>query len=193
MKYTLTIAFLIFVRAAIAQSGQSGIYLTAADFQSSLLTNALDCKESHHAIKRNSFFNKGYITIIDHGQRKRYNKSEVFGYLDCDKNVYRFFDNKEYMILNTEGFCLYKHEQLENNVKSANTISLYFFSTSINSSPQLLTLLNLQKAFPDNHKFLDLLDAAFKSDDDLIRTDAFKKGYKLIHIYNDSQTKTQPE
>ncbi len=54
----------------------------------------------------------------------------------------------------------------------------YYFSSSASSEVKELTLTNLKKAFPDNHKFHDALDAEFKSDSELALydTDPFAIG-----------------
>ena len=66
---------------------------------------------------------------------------------------------------------------------STERLLTYYFSTSPEAIPQLLTKENLKLAFPNNHKFHDELDAQFKSDDELFNYDDFHKMYKIIWIY----------
>ena len=47
---------------------------------------------------------------------------------------------------------------------------------------KLLNHENLKKAFPDNHKFHDGLDASFKGKD-ISAYDAFHKMFKVNHLY----------
>ena len=52
-----------------------------------------------------------------------------------------------------------------------------------------LTMENLKKAFPENHKFHDDLTAQFKNDKELMAYDSFHKKTKLNHLLEMSKTK----
>ena len=45
-----------------------------------------------------------------------------------------------------------------------------------------LTILNLKKAFPDNHAFHDRLDMMFKNDSQLTKFDEFHKMFKVNRV-----------
>ena len=56
-----------------------------------------------------------------------------------------------------------------------------------NNELALIDLIsNINKTFPDNHKFHNLLDMQFKSDDELIEYDRFHKCYKINQILKSS-------
>ena len=59
--------------------------------------------------------------------------------------------------------------------------NLNFFSIG-GETPLPLTMENLKKAFPDNHKFHDALTAQFKNDSELAAFDSFHKKSKLNHL-----------
>jgi len=66
----------------------------------------------------------------------------------------------------------------------------YYFSKNPDGNIMDLTLDNLKKAASKNHKFRDLLDVYFRSDDELSRYDTFNKMYKVEHILGDTFDKT---
>lgn len=183
MKATfLTLAIAAFMSA----KGQtSGIYLSASDFESGKLTYSIYCKTEKHKIKLHEFLGKDYITVVH--EKKTYNlkKKEIFGYKDCDNKIYRMGIDKHYELINpAEKILLYVIEIPGSKNQSA--IINYYFSSSASATIQELTLFNLKRAFPDNHKFHDALDAEFQSDADLALWDNFHKIYKVNRIYSNS-------
>jgi len=180
---TRIISFCIFYLTTFFASAQSsGVFLSASDFASGKLAYEINCSTEKHKIKLNEFLNKDYITVVHDKQPHNLKKKEIFGYKDCNDLTYRFVGDSHYVILNpTEEILLYKHIiEASKNQKAA---IHYYFSLSGNGEVQTLTLTNLKKAFPDNHKFHDALDAEFKSDDELVTYDSFHKTYKLNRLY----------
>ncbi|MEO7990402.1 MAG: hypothetical protein ABI663_12725 [Chryseolinea sp.] len=164
---------------AFAQN--SGVYLSASDFASGKLAYEINCSTEKHTIKLNEFLNQDYITVIHDKQSHKLQKKEIFGYKDCDNLTYRFAGNSHYVILNpTEKIILYKHtiEASKNQKEEVH----YYFSVSGAGEMQTLTLMNLKKAFPDNHKLHDAIDAEFKSDNELAQYDSFHKQYKVNRL-----------
>jgi hypothetical protein len=62
----------------------------------------------------------------------------------------------------------------------------YYFSKDYQSDLVLLTRENLKKAFPDNHKFHDLIDSHFNSDEALTWFDDYHGLYKINHLLKSS-------
>ncbi len=184
-KALMTIAFLFGIGAlAKSQSTGSGVYKTYGDFISQTMLYAIDCKTEQHKIKLNDFFGKDYITVVHDNQPHNLKKNEIFGYKDCDNMSYRFVGERHYEILNpTESILLYKHTT--NGSKNTQAAIHHYFSSGTGEVQQL-TLANLKKAFPDNHKFHDALDAQFKTDDELAGYDSFHKMYKINRLYTTS-------
>ncbi len=168
---------------ALAQT--SGVYLSASDFASGKLTYEINCSTEKHKIKLNEFLQQDYITVVHDKKPHKLQKKEIFGYKDCDNITYRFSDNGHYLILNpTEEIVLYKHTvEASKNQKEA---VHHYFSLTGAGQVQALTLMNLKKAFPDNHKLHDALDAQFKSDEQLAQFDSFHKMYKINRLYTAS-------
>lgn len=171
---------------SFAQVDSSGIYLSASDFKAGKLTYAINCKTEKHKIKLNEFPGKSFITVIHKKKSYKLMKADLFGYRDCDGIVYRIVGNDhDYAIVNPkENILLYVLQTPGSKGTPAQTY--YFFSISAEGEVFDLSLFNLKKAVPDNHKFHDLLDAEFGNGGDLARYDSFHKVYKVNRIYQRS-------
>jgi len=97
---------------------------------------------------------------------------------------------KGYTVINSnEGLVtIYKYQHPSHSPKEAEKYApKYFFTTSSSDVLQPLTKNDLKKAFPNNHKFHDALDAQFKSDDGLNVYDNFHKMYKVNWLLKNNQ------
>lgn len=182
------ISFIITITVS-AQKDSSGIYKTAADFQQKKLSYAINCKTEKHKIKDNILFHDSEIRVVHEGQTYKLDKNSTYGYKSTQGEVFRFIDNKEYNVLNPgESPMLYAYKHPTSATKgNFHYVSDYFFSTDASSTPEALTKENLKKAFPNNHKFHDALDATFKNDEGLASYDSFHKIYKVNHILEMSE------
>lgn len=171
--------------SAFAQQDSSGVYLSASDFKNGKLAYAINCSTQKHKIKLNEFFNKPYITVVHEQKSVNLDKKNIFGFRDCSNITYRFVDQNHYTVLNPkEEILLYKHViQASKNQQEA---IHYYFSKSPDSEVQELNLTNLKKAFPDNHKFHDMLDTEFNGIVNLAQYDSFHKMYKVNRLYINS-------
>jgi hypothetical protein len=166
-----------------AQQDSSGVYLTASDFKNRHLVYAINCKTQKHKIKLKSFFSKPYIVVVHNDSSYTLQKSEVYGYKDCDENVYRFVDQKVYTILNPEDpIVLYRYFVYI----PKDPINDYFFSVGSDGDVIELTKTNLKETFPDNHRFHMLIDETYKDDLDLISYSKKSKAYRLLATYSAS-------
>ena len=104
------------------------------------------------------------------------------------KSNYRIFHNSSYRIVDTAGFYLYyRYIQFEQNRgKGLVKKDEYYFSKDGGSDIELLTIENLKKAYPENHRFHYDIDAHFRSDSELMAYDSFSKSYKLKYLYMQS-------
>lgn len=183
MKNLILIALVTF--ASFAKAQNSGVYLTASDFESGKLTYGIDCAKEKHKIKLHEFLGKDYITVVHNQQSNNLKKNEIFGYKDCSGVVSRLGLDKHYEIVNpTEKILIYKIETPASKSQSKKTS--YYFSATPGSDIQYLTLMNLKKAFPENHRFHDALDTEFKSDNDLTQYDSFHKVFKINRIFSNA-------
>jgi len=130
--------------------------------------------------------NKSYIDVTHGGGRRRYLKSEVFGFRSCKGADYRFAGNKEYQILEAKALYIYRTESRDARGKGISTILKYYFSVGADGDVLALTLINLKQAFPGNHRFHDSLGAAFPFGG-LEQYDDFHKMFKVNHLLEASE------
>jgi hypothetical protein len=97
----------------------------------------------------------------------------------ADARNYRVVGTDRYQILETKTVSIYSLDVLVRKGASEKT---YFFSIGPNGDVLPLTILNLKKAFPENHRFHDLLDMSFKHDSDLTKYDDFHKMFKVNRL-----------
>jgi len=182
-KMILNIVFALISLSAFSQD--SGVYLSAADFASRKLTYGINCATEKHKIKLNQFLNKDYITVVHNNMSNKLVKKDIYGYRDCDGVTYRFINNNHFTILNPEeSILIFKHTTMAS--KNQQAVIVYYFSFSGSNATSELTLSNLKKADPENHKFHDALDAEFKSDSNLALYDSFHKVYRINRLYSNS-------
>jgi hypothetical protein len=187
---TLIKSVLVFATAllAIGISGQtassktSGVYLTAADYTASQLSFPGACGSGTHKLELHDILKKPYIDVTHDGGKRRYSKSEVFGFRACDGRDYRFAGNREYQILEAKEFYIYSREFSESHGRTSYTRREYYFSLGPDGQIEALTLSNLKQAVPDNHTFHDSLDATFGSGQDLAEYDQFHKMFKVNRL-----------
>ena len=167
----------------------SGLYRSVEDFRNHRLTLAVDCKTATHKLRFHEFNGKPYLTVIHGGKPYQVAKDSLFGYCDCDGVEYRFAsDNQHYPILNPgKAILLCKVEQPAVG-KNSGYVHL-FFSPTAAAPIQPLTLLAAKKAFPNNHRFHDLLDAQIQNGD-LTAYDAMHHMTKLNWLLRQSQAAT---
>src|SRR6516165_7034116 len=97
-------AVLLHADVASAQAGSktSGVYQTAADYQAKELSFQGACGSGAHKLELHDVLNKPYIDVTHDHEKRRYSKSDVFGFRACDGRDYRFGENLEYQILRSE-------------------------------------------------------------------------------------------
>ena len=152
MKTILSILS-IALASTIALGQNSGVYLTASDFENGKLTYGIDCAKEKHKIKLHEFLGKDYITVIHNGQSNNLKKKEIFGYQDCDGTISRLGIDKHYQVINpSEKILLYKIEipPAKNQPKT----TIYYFSNSASGEIQELTHANLKKHSPTITNFM---------------------------------------
>jgi hypothetical protein len=97
----------------------------------------------------------------------------------ADARSYRTVGNQRYEILDANLLHIYSMNVL---VRKGAAEKRYFFSVGPTGDILPLTITNLKKAFPDNHKFHDSLDMMFRSDSSLNKYDDFHKMFKVNRL-----------
>jgi hypothetical protein len=107
---------------------------------------------------------------------------------DYGKKKYRLYNNEKYEILDNGSIYIYYRYESEELIKGKEMIKTdkYYFSKDGSSEIVPLTIENLKKAFPEDHKFHYELDAEFRSDKELLAYDKYLKTYKVEYLYSQS-------
>ena len=165
----------------------SGLYKSAADFRAHRLTLGVDCKTETHQLRMNQFRGRPYVTVKHGGQDYRMAKADLFGFRDCEGQSYRFATDYHHLpILNPEEeLLLYRVTQVAVG-KNPGRDNVYFSASAV-APVQALTLLNVKRAFSDNHRFHDLLDAQL-GNGDLTAYDQMHRMTKINWLLRQSQT-----
>jgi len=182
----LAAAFLVLAGCATQRNmpkPQSGIYITAADYQNGNISLANPCGKSHK-IKLKDFWGSRYVEVKHEGQTYRYHKDSIYAYQDCEGKSFRFFYNysNEYQILENKTVVIYSMQFTETAGKGIHQMTRYFFSITPDAAIVPLTLENVKNAFPDNHALHNELDKYFKKDAELCEYDHRHKIYRINHI-----------
>ena len=164
-------------------AGTSGVYMTYDDYLAGKLSFAVDCSDSKNAIRVNDFVGSHHITVLDKGITTKIPKSKIFGISLCGiSNLIRFQNSEDYYLVDKGEVWIYYTTEYYTVNKTINSRKYYFFSVGGNSEVLPLTKENLNKAFPRNTKFHDLLDQEFRDTDELGVYDSFVKKYKVNHL-----------
>ena len=160
----------------------SGVYLTPDDFKNGRLSFEGDCRSKVHKLELHDILNKPYIHVTHEGEKRRYDKSDLFGFRACDGGDYRFVSNLEYQILEAKDLYIYVYERSVSHGKGSHTDREYYFSAGPDDQVRALTLEDLKSAFPDNRRFHDNLDATFGKRNKLSEYDKFHKMFKVNRL-----------
>jgi hypothetical protein len=97
----------------------------------------------------------------------------------ADARSYRTVGGERYEILDANVLHIYSTTVL---VRKGAADKAYFFSVGPTGDILPLTIVNLKRAFPNNHKFHDSLDMMFRSDSSLSKYDDFHKMFKVNRL-----------
>lgn len=156
-----------------------GIYKTSEDFIKGYLSFDNSCNNKRIKAKLNDFFCLSYITIKQPDKKEKIYKRDVFGYLNCKGDLFRFNRKQQLLLLNVgEQILIYKHIVSKPPLGKTN-VTNYYFSLGIGSPAQKLTIKNVKNAFPGNIPFHTLIDENFKYNTELAIFDETNKIYKI--------------
>ncbi|MDO9001066.1 MAG: hypothetical protein Q7W45_14965 [Bacteroidota bacterium] len=187
-KLIIAVTFLILKSTlGFSQKDSSGIYFTANDYVKHKLSFAINCETQKHKIKSDMIFHPKEISIKHADSTYTYPKDSIYGIKYCDGSIVRVYNNSEYPLINPdEKIMIYKIISGP-ATKGSPSITRYYFSKDANGKIQELTIYNIKAAFPDNHKFHDLVDMEFHSNDELAAYDTFHKIMKINRVLNISK------
>ncbi len=186
-KTIITTCLMMFAATSgFSQIDSSGIYFTASDYTLQKLSLSINCKTEKHKIRPDMIFHSKEIIIIHHGVTYKYSKDSVYAIKNCDNSIDRIFNYSQYPVINPgEQIIIYKVIQAPTG-KGETEKTLYYFSKNAIGAIEELTINNIKLAFPDNHKFHDLIDMNFHNKDELTAYDNFHKMMKINRVFQNS-------
>jgi len=166
---------------------RAGVYLTPSDFDAGRLTESAVCQSDSRPIDREAF-SRTALVVMPHGnQATRYDKAHIFGFRACDGTDVRFVRGGNFHVVRAPPLYLYEHQYRVSIGKGGSRLKVdYAFSTTVADSVRPLTMDGLKRAYPENHRFHDLLDLAFRSDSELIRYDDFHGEYRVARLLRET-------
>ena len=172
--------------------GRSGLYLTPADFDSALLTDARSCPLDSRDVVLETFGEDTVISMPGVIGAGHFDKARTYGFRSCDGTDVRFVGASGYQVVHAPPLLLYQHSILVSAGKGGvRRVVSYGFSTSASDSMRPLTMNALKRAYPERHAFHDLIDLAFRSDDELIRFDDFHQEYRIARLLRESSAQSR--
>jgi hypothetical protein len=156
----------------------AGIYKTSTDFLQGTLFSA--DKNSHAHLHKVIWKNR--IDLVHHDSSYRFLKSELYGYCDKEGNVYRFYRDVIYPIVNPgERILIYKISS-GTGLKNSPVTETWFFSKEADSDILPLTMTSLLISFRENKSFTGLLEVYCHNETDLTDYDQTYGMYKLNRL-----------
>ena len=187
LKLLFTIMLLIISCNLFSQKERvRGIYITSDDFVKGNLSFDNNCNIKNTRIRLNDFFSKKYITVKKGDSSLTLLKNDIFGYINCRNEVFRFKGKIELFLLNAgEQILIYKHIVSKPPTGRTN-VTNYYFSLGVYSTVQKLTISNLKNIFPANSIFKNFIDKNFRYNTDLAEFDKVNKMYKVNLLLSES-------
>jgi hypothetical protein len=180
-----TLLFLLLTATAFGQNEKSGVYLTFNDYLSNKLSYEINCKTEKHTIRLNDFLNQSFIKVIHNDKKIKLQKDRIYGFISCNESLVRFQNKEHYYLVEKGPVWIFYKEVPVTQVKGLKLEKQYYFSAKGDEKIIALTINNIKQAFPDNHKFHDMIDAQFQNTG-ISEYDTFHKVFKVNHILQQS-------
>ena len=170
-----SVAFILISNTNLqAQSKKvSGIFSSANDFKSGAFSKQISCS-SANKIKVDAFLNSTDIIIKENGVKTKIKKSAIYGYQNCSKENFRFYNNSAYKIIDTGNVYVYKEYHYENpgNGKGGMVkVENIHYSITPDAEMQQFTKESILKNFPNNSKLRMWLLNSSSRVEDLLQKD----------------------
>jgi len=179
MKKVFQIIILNWFAFSCYAKSQTGIYMTASDYKQNHLSYEMD---SSKICLNHSVWDMPYITVKEHGKKRKFKKSEIYAYVDHGKEVYRFYKNEEYLIAEAGNINIYLQVERISQGKGYEVKMHYFFSTTPEGQLIPLTIGNLKNAYHSNERFIDLIDQ-FLNNGNVATYDKAHGTFKVNYVY----------
>jgi len=185
MKHRVIAALFFFTIGTSSTYSQNkcGIYLSVQDYKNHQLKYETDCKKEKNPVHLNDVFtDKAPVTIVIGDKKISFKKDAIYGFADCNNNIYRFYNNIKYKIEEPGNICIYSRQVRDIQSKVFKLVKMYYFSVAADTEIIPLSLGNIKNAYRNNQEFVEALDVSF-SNSDISGYDDFYQTYKINHIY----------
>lgn len=164
-------------------SAQGGLYKTPDDYENGRLSFQKHENEKID-IRTDIAFNPSIVKVVDSEERRHFQKSALYGFRNKKNQDFRFYNDRNYKIVDPKFFFLYSREENVVRGKARTRETKYYFSKDADSPIMELTIRNLKYAFPGSRQFHDLLDLQFRRDSELTGFDSFRGEYRLKSVFD---------
>jgi hypothetical protein len=183
MKKILKTAGLILLSVVFtyAQNKQSGIFLTQLDFENGKLSYSDDDPSNKNKIHFHEFLDRPFVTIKHNGEKLKFFKDEIFAY-QKNGRVVRTCNFVPYTFVERGPIWVYRRDFTVSKGKGTKRERKYYFSVAGKETIIPLTTHNLKRSFPDKPLFHHLLDAQFRTDNELSLYDGLQNKLKVNYL-----------
>ena len=182
-KLKIILALMVVLSLSSSAKSQSGIYMHLSDYKTNRLTCERTGENATRVYVHDFFWHMPTIKVVNDGKKYTYKKNEVYGYRDCNNDVYRFYKNTEYRIVEAGNIYIYVQEKNIAQSKGYKVVNAYYFSTTADGAILPLTRGNVKNAFKSNDKFCDLVDQYFGRDE-VYAYDRQHNTFKINYVYS---------
>ena len=173
---SLLLIYIILVSKTNVQAQQNkvmGIFNSANDFKSGVFSKKINCN-AENKIKVDVFLNSSDIIVKENGVKTKIKKSTIYGYQNSLNENFRFYNNTEYMIIDTGKVYLYTEYHYENPGNGTGgmvKVEKIHFSVSTSSEILPFTKEFILKSFPESNKLRMWLFNSASKVGDLLQKD----------------------
>ena len=182
IKTVFFMSLMLIGKLGLSQAVTSGVYMTYEDYLNGEMEYAINCSEESHKIRPHGSFGGEKFEVVHRGEKFTHERSDIFGYRDCDGKDWRVFGEYEYQIAETRSLIIYKRFETSNSDPITGQVNPTYYYSVNNGDVLELSAQNLKETFPEAHDFHDKLDETFSGGEDLSSYDNYHKMYKVNRL-----------
>lgn len=172
-------SLLLWACTAKKEMQRNGLYLSADDFRQGKLSYG----DTANSVRIRELLRSDRIDVCTYDSCFKILKRDVYGYRDKTGDVYRFYNNEKYGVMNPGEAILLYRQQIVIAGKGTRTEDKYFFSKTETTPVIPLSQENLYREFSGNKKFLENLEIHFRNGAELTEYNPRYKMYEINRLY----------
>lgn len=163
-KMKILVTVLVGLSLSSFARSQSGVYKSADDFKNNRLTYEDNGANKKHLRVHDFFWSMPGITVVHNGSKINLRKSDLYGYRDDKNNVFRFYRNAAYRIVDSGKIFVYVQEKNIPLSKGFKVVNAYYFSDGPGAEVLPLTIADVAAVFAANSRFVAVLLHSYTSE-----------------------------